>query len=208
MTENAIQSNLWAFIFAQHYVLQILGLLMFAAFGFGLYNFIKNYLYLKKNIETDSNFIESIVDDLHDAKIESALELCQRSQFAEARIIQKALIRMGKPIKDIIMALQQQEYCERIKLKQHMLWVSFGAWACFILAIITGLIAYGISVTPGNASIPQTTYAPIAGVLALGLALALVLLALHHLLHAMFNKTILVINLHLNYFCDAINKTY
>ena len=174
---------------------------MIFSFGFGFYNFIKNYLYLKKNTQKDSDFIESIVDDLHEAKIESALDLCHRSEFAEARVAEKALIRMGRPIGDIIGAKKQQESCEHIRLQQHIMWVGFALKTCLALALLASAIAYHLLLAQ------PTQQGMVAGVLALGLALALPLYLCQNLLKSQFKKASLSIKIHLNYFCDAINKT-
>jgi biopolymer transport protein ExbB len=192
--------SLWQFLFSNHPMLQLLGSLLVATFVFGLYNFIKNYLYLKKNTQKDSDFIESIVDDLHEGKIESALDLCHRSEFAEARVAEKALIRMGRPIADIISAIKQQEACEHIRLQQHIMWVSFASQSCLILGLLSAAVGYHY-LADGH---PQQI---LSGILALGLALALPLHLAKNLLQAQFKKANLSIKIHLNYFCDAINKT-
>jgi biopolymer transport protein ExbB len=71
-----------------------------------VYIFIERYLSIKKASQTDINFMNKIKDYIHDDKIDSALALCQSTNSPVARMIEKGLQRIGRPLNDINAAIE------------------------------------------------------------------------------------------------------
>ncbi len=71
-----------------------------------VYIFIERYLAIKKASQTDINFMNKIKDYIHDDKIDSALALCQSTNSPVARMIEKGLQRIGRPLNDINAAIE------------------------------------------------------------------------------------------------------
>ncbi|MGY6561129.1 MAG: MotA/TolQ/ExbB proton channel family protein [Luteibaculaceae bacterium] len=71
-----------------------------------IYIFIERSFAIQKASKEDKDFMNRIRDYIHDAKIESAVELCKRQNTPNARMIEKGISRIGKPIKDISASIE------------------------------------------------------------------------------------------------------
>jgi biopolymer transport protein ExbB len=74
-----------------------IGILSFLA----IYVFIERYLTIRRHISSDVNFMNSIHDFILSGRTESALTLCRNTPKPIARMIEKGISRLGKPIKEI-----------------------------------------------------------------------------------------------------------
>lgn len=66
-----------------------------------IYIFLERYLAIRKHIKTDNSFIESVRDFIREGEINSALKLCRNTQKPIAHMIEKGILRIGKPVKEI-----------------------------------------------------------------------------------------------------------
>lgn len=85
-----------------------------------VYIFIERYFAIKKASQTDINFMNKIKDYIHDDKIDSALALCQSTQSPVARMIEKGLQRIGRPLNDINAAIENVGNLEISKLEKNL----------------------------------------------------------------------------------------
>jgi len=82
-----------------------------------VYIFIERTLAIQKATKEDKDFMNRIKDYIHDGKIESALELCSKHETPIARMIEKGISRIGKPIKDINASIENVGKLEVYKLE-------------------------------------------------------------------------------------------
>jgi biopolymer transport protein ExbB len=66
-----------------------------------LYVFIERYLTIRRHVSDDVGFMNSIHTYILSGNTESALALCRGTQKPVARMIEKGISRLGKPIKEI-----------------------------------------------------------------------------------------------------------
>ena len=66
-----------------------------------VYVFIERYLTIRRHISSDVNFMNSINDFILAGKTDSALTLCRNTPKPIARMIEKGISRLGKPIKEV-----------------------------------------------------------------------------------------------------------
>ena len=66
-----------------------------------LYVFIERYLTIRRHVSADVGFMNSIHDYILNGNTESALALCRSTSKPIARMIEKGISRLGKPIKEI-----------------------------------------------------------------------------------------------------------
>lgn len=85
-----------------------------------VYIFIERYFAIKKASQTDINFMNRIKDYIHDDKIDSALALCQSTQSPVARMIEKGIQRIGRPLNDINAAIENVGNLEISKLEKNL----------------------------------------------------------------------------------------
>lgn len=84
----------------------------------GAYIFIERYMALKKASKEDATFMSRIKDYIHEGKIESALSLCESTDTPLARMIEKGVRRLGRPLSDINTAIENVGNLEVSKLEK------------------------------------------------------------------------------------------
>lgn len=76
-------------------------IILAALFVIAVYLFFERFFALKNASKVDINFMNRIKDYIHDGKIESATALCQSAGNPIARMIEKGISRLGRPLNDI-----------------------------------------------------------------------------------------------------------
>ncbi len=82
------------------------------------YIFIERYYVIRKATHEDQNFMNRIKDYIHDGKIESAMALCKSTDSLSARMIEKGISRLGRPLNDISTAIENVGKLEISKLEK------------------------------------------------------------------------------------------
>lgn len=113
---------------------------LFILFVAAVYLFIERYLTIKRSSQTDENFIHHIRDFVYDNKIESAVELCRRTNSPEARMIQKGLQRIGRPLKEISDAIENTGRLEVYKLERNINYLATIAGAAPMIGFLGTVI--------------------------------------------------------------------
>lgn len=79
---------------------------LFVMLGLAIYIFVERLLVLNKASKEERNFMNNIRDFIHNGKIESAVALCRGNNTPLARMIEKGLSRIGRPLEDISAAIE------------------------------------------------------------------------------------------------------
>jgi len=87
-------------------------------FIIAVYIFFERFITLRNASKTDANFMNRIKDYIHDGKIESAANLCQSTDTPIARMIEKGIKRLGRPLNDINTAVENIGNLEIAKLEK------------------------------------------------------------------------------------------
>jgi biopolymer transport protein ExbB len=66
-----------------------------------VYVFIERYLTIRRHVSTDVDFMNNINEFILNGRTDSALTLCRHTAKPIARMIEKGISRLGKPIKEI-----------------------------------------------------------------------------------------------------------
>jgi biopolymer transport protein ExbB len=82
------------------------------------YIFIERYYVIRKATKEDQNFMNRIKDYIHDGKIEAALALCRATNSPSARMVEKGISRLGRPLQDIQTAIENVGKLEISKLEK------------------------------------------------------------------------------------------
>lgn len=83
-----------------------------------VYIFFERYFIISKASKQDINFMNRIKDYIHDAKVDSALALCQSNNTPTSRMIEKGLQRIGRPVNDVNAAIENVGKLEITKLEK------------------------------------------------------------------------------------------
>mgnify|MGYP007007173447 FL=1 len=112
--------SLWDILFSGGIIGNTIMIAIFLLGILALYVFFERYFFIKRSSKENPNFLENIKDCIHDGRIESAIDLCRRTDSPEARMIEKGLTRIGRPISDISNAMQNQGQLEVSKLEKNL----------------------------------------------------------------------------------------
>lgn len=82
------------------------------------YIFIERYYVIKKASNEDVNFMNRIKDYIHEGKIDAALALCRSTDSPSARMVEKGISRLGRPLSDINTAIENVGKLEISKLEK------------------------------------------------------------------------------------------
>ena len=93
------------------------------------YVFLERYFSIRRYISTDVNFMNNIRDFVVSGNTDSALTLCRNTDKPIARMIEKGISRVGKPIKEIEESIEIAGKFEVYNLEKNIQ----------ILAVIAGI---------------------------------------------------------------------
>lgn len=95
------------------YPIAILSILAF-------YIFFERFFVIMKFSRLDQNFMNQIRDQVHQGNIPAARSLCKATDSPIARMIDKGLARLGKPIRDIESAIENQGKLEVFLMEKNL----------------------------------------------------------------------------------------
>ena len=117
-------------------VLLALSIIAFYIFG-------KKWWMIRQAGKIDRHFMEDIRDYIHEGKIKSALTLCEKYDSPVARLVQKGIERMGRPLADIQTAVENTGNLEVARLEKGLPFLATcagGAPMVGFLGTVVGMI--------------------------------------------------------------------
>ena len=120
----------------------IIGVLIFLSI-IGAYIFMERYLTIKSAAKIDENFINNIRASVAAGNIEGAKGLCRNNDSPMARMVEKGLQRIGKPLRDIDSAIENVGNLEIFKLEKNLSTLASIAGAAPMIGFfgtVTGMI--------------------------------------------------------------------
>lgn len=107
------------------------------------YIFIQRLLVIRRAGKEDQHFMNRIKDYIHEGKIESALTLCRNTDTPSARMIEKGISRLGRPMNDVLVAIENVGNLEIAKLEKGFPLIATtaaGAPMLGFLGTVTGMV--------------------------------------------------------------------
>lgn len=87
---------------------------------YATYVFVERFLALKKSNKTENEFMLRIKDYVHDGKLDAAKNLCATTDNPIARMVEKGVSRIGKPMSDIAVSIENVGKLEIYKLENKL----------------------------------------------------------------------------------------
>ena len=118
-------------------------LILFVLSVIALYIFIERYLTIKKASRVDQNFMNNIRANVSAGNIQGAKALCQTTDSPVARMVEKGLQRIGKPLRDIDAAIENVGNLEIFRLEKNLSTLASIAGAAPMIGFfgtVTGMI--------------------------------------------------------------------
>lgn len=118
------------------WIMAILGVLSVITF----YIFFERYFVIGRAARQDKNFMNNIRTYIHEGKLESARALCVTNNSPIGRMIDKGLARIGKPLNDINVAIENVGKLEVSKLEKNVAGLATIAGAAPMLGFLGTVI--------------------------------------------------------------------
>jgi biopolymer transport protein ExbB len=93
---------------------------LFVMLAVGLYIYFERLLAIKAASQIDKNFMNQIRDHVMNGKLEAAKILCAQTDSPVARLTEKGISRIGKPLDDINTAIENAGTLEVYKLEKNV----------------------------------------------------------------------------------------
>lgn len=178
-----------------------------------IYIFIERYLVITRAIKVDDYFMNNIRDFIHDGKVDSAVALCKSTSGPLARMIEKGLKRIGKPLHDINVAIENVGKLEVSKLEKNVASLATIAGASPMigfLGTVLGMVKafYDMSMAGNNIDIVLLStgiYQAMITTIA-GLTVGIIAYILHNIVVARIEKVVFLLEARATEFMDVLHE--
>ena len=129
----------WKLIIDGGYIMIPLALLLLLV----IYVFTERFIVINRAAKEDRTFMDRIREYVHEGDIESAQNLCKKSATPYSRLIAKGLSRIGRPMNDVLVAIENTGNIEIANLGKGFPWLSTtaaGAPMLGFLGTVIGMI--------------------------------------------------------------------
>jgi biopolymer transport protein ExbB len=177
-----------------------------------VYIFFERYFAIKKAAQFENNFIDRIRDYIHEGKIDAAMNLCRSTDRPVARMIEKGIKRLGRPIKEIEDAIEIVGKFEVYNLEKNLVTLGVIAGIAPMFGFI-GTIAGVIRIFYNISLADNISIGIIAGGLyekmvcsAAGLLVGIVAFIFYHWLNVMIEKVVHKLEFNSMNFIDLLQE--
>lgn len=123
-----------------------------------IYIFFERWIALRKATSDDATFMKKIKDYIHEGEIESAENLCKKTDTPYSRLILKGISRIGRPMNDVLVAIENVGNIEVARLGKGFTWLATtaaGAPMLGFLGTVTGMVKafFSLASAGNNANI-------------------------------------------------------
>ncbi len=108
-----------------------------------IYFFVQRLIVIRRAGKEDQDFMNRIKDYIHEGKVDSALNLCRKTNTPAARMIEKGITRLGRPMNDVLVAIENVGNLEIAKLEKGFPLIATtaaGAPMLGFLGTVTGMV--------------------------------------------------------------------
>ena len=133
------EMNLWSMVMKGGWIMVLLGLMSLLCFYI---LFERNYV-IRKAGKEDPQFMDKIKDYILSGELKAAIAYCRSVDTPSARMIEKGISRLGRPVNDVQAAIENVGNFEVAKLEKGMTimaTISGGAPMLGFLGTVTGMV--------------------------------------------------------------------
>ncbi len=88
--------------------------------GVTIYIFVERYMEIQRAGKIDKDFMNVIRDQITEGRVRAALEMCRENDTPIARMIEKGITRIGRPMSDVQSAVENVANLEVSKLEENL----------------------------------------------------------------------------------------
>lgn len=93
---------------------------LFLLAGLTIYIFIERFLTIRKSLQGERDFMYKVKDYVEAGKLDAALQLCKSTDNPVARMVEKGVARIGKPMDDIATSIENVAKLEVYRLEARL----------------------------------------------------------------------------------------
>ncbi len=191
------------------WIMAILGLLSVIA----VYIFIERYLVINRASREDKNFMNNIREFILNGKLSSAKALCQTNNSPIGRMIEKGLLRLGKPLNDINAAIENVGKLEISQLEKNVAGLATIAGAAPMLGFLGTVIGmirafYDMSMAGNNINIQLLSSGIYQAMITTvgGLIVGIMAYIFYNILVARIQKVVNILEIRTSEFMDLLHE--
>ena len=178
-----------------------------------IYVFIERTLAINAASREDENFMRRIRGYIQEGEIQSALNLCHNTNTPHARLIAKGISRIGRPVNDVLVAIENTGNIEIATLSRGLPWLATTAAGAPMLGFqgtVIGMVQafYAIAQAGSSATIDHFAsgiYSALVTTVA-GLIVGIIALFGYNYLVARVNKIMNTLEARTMEFMDMLNE--
>lgn len=208
--EETVQSmNLWDLCLQGGWVMIPLAALLLLC----VYIFFERLGAINRAGREDRNFMDRIRGYIHEGETDSALNLCEATGTPTARLVAKGITRIGRPMNDVLVAIENTGNIELANLSRGLPWLATtaaGAPMIGFLGTVIGMVQafFAIAQSGSSATIDSFAsgiYAALVTTVA-GLIVGIIALFAYNYLVARINKIMNRLEARTMDFMDLLNE--
>lgn len=112
--------TLWTLILDGGYIMIPLAILLLIS----IYIFIERCLVIAAAMRDDKSLVKRVRDCVLEGDIDNARRICRKTDTPAARLILKGISRIGRPMADVLMAVENTGNIEVSRLSKGLTWLS------------------------------------------------------------------------------------
>ena len=178
-----------------------------------IYILVERFIAIRKAAQEDKTLMKRIKDYIHDGEIESAMNLCKKTNTPYSRLILKGITRIGRPMNDVLVAIENVGNLEIAELEKGFTWLATtaaGAPMLGFLGTVTGMVQafFAMASAGSNANVTVLAsgiYEALVTTVA-GLFVGIIALFAYNYLVAMVNKVMKQLEAKTMEFLDLLNE--
>ncbi len=178
-----------------------------------IYIFIERFMATQKAAKEDPGFMNNIRDFIHQGKLDAAISLSKNTDTPIARMLHKGLLRLGKPMGDINLTIENVGKQEVAKLEKRITLLAMaagGAPMLGFLGTVTGMVRafYNMSKAGNNIEIATLSggiYEAMVTTVA-GLIVGIIAYFCYNIIVARIQKIVNMLELRASEFMDLLNE--
>ena len=199
----------WKLIIDGGYIMIPLALLLLLV----IYVFTERFIVINRAAKEDRTFMDRIREYVHEGDIESAQNLCKKSDTPYSRLIAKGLSRIGRPMNDVLVAIENTGNIEIANLGKGFPWLSTtaaGAPMLGFLGTVIGMITAFFNIanagTSANISVLSSGIYQALVTTVAGLIVGIIALFAYNYLVARVNRVMNSMEAKTMEFMDLLNE--
>ncbi len=178
-----------------------------------IYILVERSIAIRRASREDMTFMQRIRDYIHSGQLDSARNLCRTTNTPYARLIAKGISRIGRPMNDVLVAIENTGNIEVSRLEKGLPWLATtaaGAPMLGFLGTVIGMVKsfYDIASqgnTAGISTFADGIYTALVTTVA-GLIVGVIALFAYNYLVARINKVMNQLEAKTMEFMDLLNE--